>query len=204
MGEPIFTAPSAWLNGYYKLAINLEQRSDDHARAAMAALLSYSKLDAWYLDRDKEPQNQPRVDASGRVEDHRFGVLTLPNERKLPCGCYIFHLEYEPDWLEFFIPLASIDKVYPTRSYPFGPPQGYAQWQQEIDLAFVEVARHIYRHVAFPAGLIGFELDLDEMEQIYLNSVAELPPEDLHNGYLWAGANGLEWHPPGERPNQMG
>lgn len=198
MAEPIFTAPNAWLDGYYMLAINLEQRSDEHSRAAMTALLSYPQLNAWYSNRDKEPQEQHRVDASGPVEGHHFGVLTLPNGQKIPCGCFIFHLEYEPDWLEFFIPLASIDKIYPTGGYPFGPPQGYTDWQREIDLALVGVARHIYRHVPFPAGLIGFELDIDEMEQVYWNSVAELRPENLKTGLLWAGENGLEWHPPAD------
>jgi len=201
--EPIFTAPEAWLGGFYEMAINLEQRSDEHSRAAMAALLSYPKLDAWYLDRDKEPQDQSRVDASGPVETHRFGVLTLPNGNKLPCGCYIFHLEYEPDWLEVFIPLGSIDKFYPTEGFPFNSSvSGYSKWMQEVDLALVGVARHIYAHVPFPSGLIGFELDVDDMEYVYWNSVAGLPPEDQHNGYLWAGKNGLEWHPPGEQSNQ--
>jgi hypothetical protein len=203
LDEPIFTAPEAWIGGFYELAINLEQRSDEHSRAAMAALLSYPKLDGLYLERNKEPQDQPRVDASGRVEDHHFGVLTLPNGGKLPFGCYIFHLEYEPDWLEVFIPLGSINKFYPTEGYPFNPTmQVYMKWQQEIDLALVDAARHIYRHVSFPSGLIGFELDVDEMEQLYWDSVAELPPDNLHRGYLWAGKNGLEWHPPGEQSNQ--
>lgn len=202
MAEPIFTTPSAWAGGYHMLAINLDQRSDDRSRAAMAALLSYPQLDAWYLDRNQEPGEQARVDASGAVEDHRFGVLTLPNGKKLACGCYIFHLEYEPDWLEFFIPLASIEKIYPTGGYPFGPPQGYADWQREMDRALVDVARHIYQSVPFQAALIGFELDLDEMEQVYWDAIAELPPQNLHNGYLWAGANGLEWHPPGEQSHQ--
>lgn len=160
MGEPIFTVPDAWLNGFYTLAINLVERSDEHSQAAMAALLSYPKLEGWYLKRDKEPEDQPRVDASGPVKSHRFGVFTLLNGKRVPCGCYIFHLEHEPDWLEFFVPLASIDKIYPTGGYPFGPPQGYTRWQQEIDLAMVEVARHIYKHVSFPSGLIGFELDI--------------------------------------------
>lgn len=204
MAEPVFTAPHAWLDGYYTLVLNLEQRSDEHARAAMSALLSYPKLEAWYLDRNKEPQDQPRVDASGPVKDHRFGVLTLPDGNKLPCGCYIFHMDYEPDWLELFIPLASISKIYPTGSFPFGPWQGYAEWQQRIDLALVDLARHIHRIVPFPAGLIGFEVGVNEMEELYYCSVAGLPPEKPFNSYLWAGEDGLEWHPAAERHDPEG
>jgi hypothetical protein len=200
VAEPFFTARDAWLNGFYKLAIDLTERSDEHSRAALNALLSYPRLDGWYMNRDIEPHEQPRVAANGPVRDHHFGVLTLPNGKKLPCGCYIFHTGQEPDWLEFFIPLASIDNIYPTGAFPFGPSQGYTEWEQEIDLALVEVARHLHKHVPFPAGLIGFEVDLNEMEYVYWSAVAEVVPEKLRYGFLWAGADGLEWHPPGEKP----
>jgi len=198
--ERIFTAHNAWLNGFYKLVINLVERSDEHSRDALIALKSCSLLDAWYLERDKEPHQQPRVNAGGDIRDHRFGVLTLPNEKKVPCGCYIYHQEYPPDWLEFFIPVASLDKIYPTGSFPFGGSQGYTDWEREVDSTLVEVARHLYKLVPFPAGIIGFEPRLDDMETIYLSSVSELPPEGLSNGFLWAGSDGLEWHPPGQAP----
>ncbi|MGC2695002.1 MAG: hypothetical protein WA738_04350 [Candidatus Angelobacter sp.] len=201
MADLIFTPPDAWANGFYTLAIDLNERSDEHSRAALVSLLSYPALDGWYLNRNKEPYEQPRVDASGPVENHRYGVLTLPNGKKVPCGCYIFHTQQvEPDWLELFIPLAAIDKIYPTGGFPFGPSQGYTAWQQEIDLALVEVARHVYRQVPFAAGMIDFEPDLDDMEYLFWNAVAQIPPENLRSGFLWAGANGLEWHPPKVRP----
>jgi hypothetical protein len=49
VAEPIFTAPSAWLSGFYTLAIDLADRSDEHSRAAMKALLSYPRFTGWYL-----------------------------------------------------------------------------------------------------------------------------------------------------------
>jgi hypothetical protein len=196
----IFTAPDAWSNGFYTLAIDLVERSDEHSRDALIALKSYPLLDGWYLERGREPQEQPRVNTGGPIGDHRYGVLTLPNGKKTPCGCFIFHTEFEPDWLEFYIPLASLDRIYPTGSFPFGVSQGYMDWEREVDLALVEVARHIYQHVPFPAGVIGFEPRRDDMETIYWSAVSGVPPEKMWNGYLWAGASGLEWHPPEKPP----
>jgi hypothetical protein len=199
--EKIFTAQDAWLNGFYKLIIDLEERSDERCRAALEALKTYPPLDAWYLDRDKEPYEQPRVSAEGEVRNHRYGVLTLPNGKKVPCGCFIFRTDYyEPDWLEFYIPQASLDAIYPTGAFPFGPSQGYTDWEREVDAAFFEVARHLYQHVRFPDGLIGFEPLVDDMDHLFWAAIAGIQPEDSCNGYLWAGENGLEWHPPRQAP----
>lgn len=201
MPEHIFTPREAWLNGFYLLIIDLEERSDDHSRAALEAVQSYPLLDGWYLEREKEPHEQPRVqNAGGDLRNHRYGVFALPNGKKVPCGCFIYHQEYEPDWLEFFIPLAALDKIYPTGSFPFGVSQGYTDWEREVDLALFEMARHIYSQVPFPAGIIGFEPRVDDLETIYYSGVSGIPPENLWNGYLWAGKNGLEWHPPKNTP----
>ena len=118
-------------------------------------------------DRNREPHEQPRVVQSEAIKDHHLGVLSLPNGNKLACRCFVFHMEYEPDWLEFFLPLGSIGRFYSTGGFPFGPSAGYTDWQREIDLALVEVARHLYRQVPFRAGLIDFEVDVNDLEELY-------------------------------------
>jgi hypothetical protein len=199
--ERIFTPRECWLNGFYLLIIVLKDGSDDHCRATLETVQSYPLLDGWYLERDKEPHEQPRVkNAGGDIGEHRYGVFTLPNGKKVPCGCFIFHTDYEPDWLKFYIPLAALDKIYPTGAFPFGASQGYTDWEREVDLALFEVARHIYSRVPFPAGIIGFEPRVADLETIYYSAVSGIPPETLWNGYLWAGENGLEWHPPQQAP----
>lgn len=127
-------------------------------------------------------------------------MLTLPNGKKVPCGCFIFHTDYEPDWLKFYIPLAALDKIYPTGAFPFGASQGYTDWEREVDLALFEIARHVYSRVPFTAGVIGFEPRAADLQTIYNSAVSGIPPEKLWNGYLWAGENGLEWHPPEQAP----
>jgi len=194
--EPIFTHPDAWFGGFYTLAINLGERSDEHSRAALNALPSYPLLNGWYKERNREPHEQPRIVQSKAIADHHLGVLNLSSGNKLACGCFVFQMEYEPDWLEFFLPLGSIGRFYSTGAFPFGPSAGYTDWKREIDLALVEVARHLYRQVPFRAGLIDFEPDVNDLEELYLSSVAELPPEKPRYGLLWSGASALEWHPP--------
>ena len=197
MSERIFTPREAWTNGFYLLIIDLEKRSDDHSRTALEAVQSHPRLDGWYLERDKEPHEQPRVqNAGGDLRNHRYGIFTLPNGKKVPCGCFVFHTDYEPDWLEFYIPLAALDEIYPTGAFPFGQSQGYTDWEREVDLALYDLARHIYQQVRFPAGVIGFEPRVDDLKLIYLSGLSGIPPEDIRNGYLWAGENGLEWHAP--------
>lgn len=201
MPERIFTPREAWLNGFYLLIINLEQGSDDRSRAALEAVQSYPLLDGWYMERDKEPQDQPRVkNAGGDLNNHRYGVLTFPNGKEVPCGCFVFHTGYEPDWLKFYIPLAALDKIYPTGAFPFGGSEGYTEWEREVDLALFEIARHLYQRMTFPAGIIGFEPRVSDLETIYYSSIAGIQPEKLWNGYIWAGPEGLEWHPPQQAP----
>ena len=201
MPDRIFTPREAWLNGFYLLIIDLEERSDDHSRAALEAAQSYPQLDGWYMEREKEPHEQPRVkNSGGDLGDHRYGVFTLPNEKKVPCGCFVFHTTYEPDWLKFYIPLAALDKIYPTGAFPFGASDGYTGWEREVDQAMFELARHIFSRVRFPAGIIGFEPRVPDLETIYYSGVSGIRPENLWNGYLWAGENGLEWHPPQQAP----
>jgi hypothetical protein len=108
----------------------------------------------------------------------------------------VFHAEHEPDWLEFFLPLGSVNRFYQTGGFPFGPSVGYQDWQREIDLALVEVARHLYRQVPFPDALIDFEPDLSDFDDLYSSALAGLPPEKPRYGLLWSGPGGLEWHPP--------
>ncbi|HET9839462.1 MAG TPA: hypothetical protein VFR84_14620 [Candidatus Angelobacter sp.] len=201
MPERIFTPRDSWSNGFYLLIINLEQRSDDHSRSALEAVQTYPQLDGWYMEREKEPYEQPRVkNAGGDLRNHRYGVFTLPNGKKVPCGCFVFHTDYEPDWLEFYIPLAALDKIYPTGAFPFGVSQGYTDWEREVDSALFELARHIHQYLPFPAGIIGFEPRVDDMQEIYSSAVTGVPPHDLRNGYVWSGENGLEWHPPAQPP----
>lgn len=196
MAEPIFTLPDAWLGGFYTLAINLGERSDEHSWDALNALPSYPLLKGWYKDRSREPHEQPRVVQSEAIEDQYLGVLTLPNGNRLACGCFVFHSKHEPDWLEFFLPLGSIGRLYAIGSFPFGGSAGYTDWRKEIDLALVDVATHLYQHIPFRAGLIDFEPDVNDLDELYWSSVAELPPEKPRYGLLWSGAAGLEWHPP--------
>lgn len=201
MPERIFTPSDVWTGGFYQLVVDLEERSDDHSRAALEALQSYPRLDGWYLERDKEPHAQPRVqNAGGDLRNHRYGIFTLPNGKNVPCGCFIFHTDYAPDWLEFYIPLTALDKIYSTGAFPFGESQGYTDWEREVDRALFDLARHLYLQARFPAGLIGFEPDLRDMEAIYFGSIGGVPPEGLWNGYVWAGPNGLEWRPPERAP----
>jgi hypothetical protein len=99
MGEKLFTADEAWNGGFYELALEVGARSDDRLRAALKALWSHPDLDGCYLDRGREPSDQPReqpdclgervAPARCRPTPKRFRRLTATGAGESWCGMAI-------------------------------------------------------------------------------------------------------------------
>ena len=199
MGEQIFTAPGAWLNGFYTLAVDLAQRSDAHSLKALNYVRTHPLIDGWYWDGDQEPAVQPRVEDLTEIPDrHVRGLLTLPSGNKVACGCFIYHFEDEEDWLELYVPLGSVDRIYSTGAYPFVATAKDSEWQRELDTALVAVALSFYEHIKFPDALVGFEPGYERMNDLRIDALCGTRPDEHPVGILWAGPEGLEWYPPME------
>ncbi len=203
MFKSLFTDSDNWLNGFYILALALPSSPD--AVTVLQQMATFPALDAWYLDRDKEPEDQPKVAASEPLPSgHLYGALTFPSGHRLPCGALVFRMYDDPGWVEFYIPLASVDQICHTGAYPFGDSAGYRDWQQKIDPTLVELARHVYEKVRFPVGIIQFEPDYEEMEELRMieevmgEVSAELNRENekRNKGILRAAPGGIRFFPP--------
>jgi hypothetical protein len=194
---PIFTAPGAWSGGFYTLALEYEL-FDLHTDDAVRRLWQHPALEGCYASRDQEPEDQPRIPAEfNDPRTHLYGVATLPGGAKVPCGCLLWLFGEHPDWIELYIPMAALEKVYPTGAFPYEGPAGEA-WQQEVDDWFAVIARHVYRGYPFQMAAIGFEVNTPDL------SAAKVRSEGMKafgvSSYLLPSEKGLAWHPVSRKP----
>src|SRR5438874_1229857 len=109
-----FTAPDAWLGGYYELALEFAPLPDERLDAALQALGEAARLDGYYLRPDVEPPLQERVPplwAALEAGNHLRGAVTLPYGQRVPCGIYGVR-EVTAVWLGQYVPLGSLAGIY--------------------------------------------------------------------------------------------
>jgi hypothetical protein len=200
-----FTNKDSWSGGYYELAIELGEHSDEHSderlTAAMKALWSYPLLKGVYLQRDKETFEQQRIlthDITVKLaeQSNLQGLATLPNNMQVACGTVDIREEEGSDWLVFYIPLGALSEVYPVGGYPFQPAgdETFCKlWQVPIDLWLVDVGKYVFNVVDFRLGLVGFDVS----GRSYAHELLETGiPEQRYEGYLWPKIDELRWYPP--------
>lgn len=189
----LFTLQDAWTGGHYEVAIELGDWSDDRAATALEQLWKASAVDGCYLLSGVEAENQTRVSTHNHLEDLLYGVATLPNGTKAPCGSYLCRFQDGSDWLGLYLPLSFIARGYPVGGYPFEDWQGYADWQRDIDKWLIDVAKHVFKKVEFQFALIGFELDFGHMSAKKITQAGI--PKERFQGFLWPAENGLKFYP---------
>ena len=77
MSERLLTADGAWYGGFYEVALEIGSRSDQHLRAALTALWQYADLDGCFLDRNREPMDQPRGLWIARSAPYQLGIIVF-------------------------------------------------------------------------------------------------------------------------------
>lgn len=187
----LFTLPDAWSGGFYMLAIEFEP-FDLRTEPAVTRLWQHPSLLGCYYERDKEPEEQPRLAPDPAHEGHLYGIATLPNGSRVPCGSLLWRFGANPDWLEFYIPTGSLATAYPIGAFPFEYQRNFA-WQHEIDEWLASVARYVYEAFPFQVAVIGFEVDLPNLSAVRLQG--EGVPEKRFESYLLPTAQGLQWYP---------
>jgi hypothetical protein len=194
MGDQLFTEYDAWHGGFYELALELGPRSDETLRLALAALWRHPDLDGCFLDRNREPSDQERVQPEGIGDGaHCLGVAQLPNGRRAACGSCVVREEDGSDWLNLYLPTGSLSKAYPVGSFPFGgEATGPNNWRSEVEDWLVEIGRSISRFATFRLGLIGFEVSGAECAA---NVAVHGIPDNRCMGYLWPVSGRLEYFP---------
>ena len=191
-----FTNENTWFGGHYELAIEVGPTSDTQLLAALRAIWTHPSLDGCYLDRDKEPDEQSRVQPVPELLStmHLQGIANLPNGLRIACGTCLIREENEgPDWLDFYLPLGALGNAYDIGAYPFDETEhSHEVWQKPLDEWLVELSKYIFTLSPFRLALIGFEVSGDAYsDQIQQEGV----PFSRHFGYVWPHGNQVEYFP---------
>lgn len=184
MAERLFTVEGAWYGGFYELALEIGPRSDERLLAALTALWKFSDLDGCYLDRSREPADQPRSpDYCLETGSHSLGVASLPNGARVVCGSCLVREDEGPDWLDFYLPMGSLATAYPVAGFPFGSAADWpGPWRYEVEDWLARIGMWITQSASFRLGIIGHEVS----GHVYSSEIASNGiPDERYIGYLW-------------------
>jgi len=182
----------SWSGGHYELVVHLGERSPIRAATALRALWAQPPLDGCFLSRTLPPTERKGVNPNDHLEETLYGIATLPNETRVPCGSALWQFEDGSDWIALFLPLGSISKGYPVGPFPFIG--GYPDWQREVDDWLRKIADRMFKVISFDLAIIGFEVDFSDA---FIENVQEMVvPDERLDGWLLRSGRDLKWYPP--------
>lgn len=197
MGEGrVLTVDGAWDGGFYELCFYYPPGLALHA--ALAALWSHPALEGPAAERDRELRGQPVVDVWSLDLDDEIGVLLfgtarLPSGTVVPCLSDALRYSDGEELVSFNLPLGSLYTDWPQiGAYPFGDLDQLSEWEPQLEVFLVDIARHVFDRAPFERALTGYELDADEP----LRVPGELAPGPHDRGVLDVTDGSLRWIPP--------
>jgi hypothetical protein len=189
-----FTSKDVWNGGFYELALEIGERSDDKLFAVLQAVWSHPFLDGCYLQKDKEPRDQQRIVPNLRhiaSGFHLLGIATLPNTLKVACGTIPIREDDGLDWLSLYIPMGALSSAYAVGGYPFDEGKG-KDWRVPLEDWFAEIGETVYQTAKFQLGLIGLEVSGEtDSKEVATNGI----PQDRITAYLWVENDRLRYYP---------
>src|SRR5262249_36873381 len=146
--------------GFYELAIEIGPRSDQQLRSALVALWHHPNLDGCFMDRKREPTDQPKTDEfSLETGSHLLGVASLPNGSRVACGSCLIREDDGPDWLDFYLPMGSLGTAYPVGSFPSDTDVSQtAPWRYDVEDWLAGIGLWVAEATSYKLGIIGFEV----------------------------------------------
>ncbi|GAA3825857.1 hypothetical protein GCM10022226_53270 [Sphaerisporangium flaviroseum] len=192
-----FTESENWIGGFYELAIEIGDTSDERLQVALSALWRVAAIEGCYGRNDLEPNEQDEVPCtvSSLAEfGHLRGTVTLPTGHRVVCGCLASRDDEGPDWLDFYLPMGALTRVDKRiGGFPFSENSGVASltWRRSLDDWLASIGTSIFNEVQFRRGLIGFETD-GNFETRQLDGAT---PEERWMGYLIPTDGGLRLDP---------
>ena len=151
-----------WSGGFFGLALELGERSDARLAQALEACWAYEGLEGCYLERGLEPAEQVATPATLPLLEervHLWGVATLSDDERVPCGTVSVREDDGPDWLDFYLPMGALAHTYDTvGGFPFGNEAQAQLWQEPLEHWLTGLGKHVYAAVPYRLGLIGFEV----------------------------------------------
>src|SRR5215204_3547614 len=167
-----FTKYGTWYGGFYELAIELGEPSDERLVNALRALWQHPSLEGCYFDSDREPNEQQRVSPSNESLDrmHLYGLARLPNGQRVACGSCLIREGDGPDWLDFYLPTGALGDAYEIGAFPFAEANvDHRGWRVPVDEWLKSIGEYIHTVTPYRLALIGFEVS----GEAYASEVAE-------------------------------
>lgn len=191
----LFTHPEAWAGGFYELSIELKPSPDERLPHIIQAIWNHPNIAGCWLERDKETDQQPRLNPNiDLLADafHIYGLATLSDGCIVPCGTISSRDTGGSDWAILYIPLGALH--FGTSGYPFMDDgfEALEIWRSPLESWFAEIGTDIYKQVAFQLALIGFEPENSHNAEQVANFGI---PMEREIGYLWAENNQLQYFP---------
>lgn len=192
--DQYFTGSETWLGGYYELAFELGERSEDRLLSALIAVWSHPDLDGIYADRELEPQDQQKIAMLDALNsDSLYGVARLPNGIKIACGTFIVREEDGPDWIALFLPMGSLEKAYAVGGYPFEPDLIQSrQWRDTLNHWLAQIGTWVYEQVKYRLGIIGMQVSGELYADDLIRSGIQ---HQSDTGLLWPEGGKLVYYP---------
>lgn len=196
-----FTAQDVWTGGFYELGLELPDQDDATTAQALAALWGNPHLSGCFAHNDIEPPQQVALTLENLpVQGYLYGFAILGDGQDCVCGSYTTHFADEGCWLDFYLPLGALAKIFPMSGYPFDDvtPQ-LEQTLKAINEWLRTLAEDIYQHRPFSFGTIGFETDFSTVKAQTLRAI----PQQRWDGLLIPTDDRLRWYPPTEYGSQI-
>lgn len=178
-----------WHGGFYELAIEVGDHSDERLGRALDALWRAAGISGCYGSRECEPGDQAVVGCTLESLEqfgHLRGVVQLPAGPVVVCGAVAIREDSGPDWLDFYLPLGALARADPrVGAFPFGSDGGTVSmvWRQPIDAWLASIGMQVYGSVDYRLGLIGCEAS----GQVYAADIGAGSPPPRGFGYLLPG-----------------
>lgn len=181
-----FTDDDIWIGGPHQLALEIGEPDNQRLFTALSKLWLYPSIEGCYLDPDREPNEQTRVEpniAHVEAEQALYGLALLPNNHRVACYSYFVREEGGSDWLVLCIPRGAVSSLYDMND---------PNWEMPIDQWFTELGFHVFSAISYKLGLAGFHTS----GQAYASELENNGiPEKRHFGYLSPQEDKLNYYP---------
>jgi hypothetical protein len=162
--------------GTYDLAIELGQRDDARLDAAIRACWAGPRLEGCWTPPLRD-RSQPRIEPSLESQQHGLeGIAAIPGFGSTLCRSSAWRYDSGEDWLDFWLPVGAMVSVdprahsliewsYHNPSNPYEEHSAAWAWREPIDDFLVDIATRIAKAVPFRLGMIGHEVDTEDLER---------------------------------------
>lgn len=188
----VFTDDEIWTGGFYELALEYPSGTDAHLVQAFTELWHAKDIVGCYLEREVEPEDQPRLEfeASMLSHGHVHGVAILPGGTRVACGSCCVRDDGGSDWVVFYLPMSALGHAFPVGGFPFDG-GGHETWRGLLDTWLADLGRNLFQLVPYRLGLVGFETSGDLRAADVASSGI---PKTRYVGLLVPSNGTVEWH----------